>query len=79
MEDDSVSSNGKAHMSFTKTNQTTKDLRTSTRFLFDGIHSTKLYVITMTRDRAYAVTYIITALGFKTVIIQTLKWARHKT
>ncbi len=44
----SVSSNGKAHMSLTKTNQTTKDLRPSTRFLFDGIHST--------RDRPYTAT-----------------------
>ncbi len=73
------SSNGETHMSLTKTNQTTKDSRPSTRFLFDGIHSTKLYVITMTRDRAYTVTYIVAPLRFKTVIISSFKWARHKT
>ncbi len=58
-------------MSLTKSDQTTKDLRTSTRFLVDGIHST--------RDRAYTDTYIIAAWSLKTVIIPSLKWARHKT
>ncbi len=79
MEDDSVSSNGETHMSLTKTNQTTKDLRTSIRFIVNGVNSTKCYVITMTRDRAYTATYIIAAWSFKTVIISSLKWARHKT
>ncbi len=79
MEGDSVSSNEETQTSLTKTNPTTKNLRTSTRFLFDGIHSTKFHLITMTRDRPYAATYIIAALSFKTVIIPSLKWARHKT
>ncbi len=79
MEDDSVSSNGETHMSLTKTNKTTKNLRTSIRFIVNGVNSTKFYVITMTRDRAYTATYIVSALSFKTVIISSLKWARHKT